>query len=310
MLIADPQRAFASSKYGSSYKQNFITTQEFTNLLEQLYARGYVLVDMDDLVSTTEGESGTAYAAKTITLPHSKKPLMLTQCQVNYYSYMIDPDGDGKADANGSGFASKLILQDGQLKNELITADGQTAVGSYDLVPILEDFIAQHPDFSYRGARATLSFTGYEGVLGYRHNTLSEAAPVLEELRNRGYRLGFYSYANSDYNASSADQIESEIQRWNKYIVPTLGQTDIMVYARSTDIADPGSYSGDKFNALQSNGFRFYLGYCADGKPWFVCDSTYVRQGRITVSAQTLTENPEWFGGIVDPASVLVETRD
>lgn len=309
MLIAEPQRAFSSAKYTDSYKNNFISTQEFSNLLNQLYANGYVLVDMDDLVSVTTSESGAAYAAKTITLPHSKKPLMLTQCQVNYYSYMIDPDGDGKADSNGAGFASRLILEDGQLKNELVTSDGQTVVGDYDLVPILESFIAQHPDFSYRGARATLSFTGYEGILGYRHDTLPDAVPVLEELRNRGYTLGFYTYANSDYSASTAAQIDSEIQRWNKYIVPTLGQTDIMVYARTADIAAPGAYTGDKFNTLQGHGFRYYLGYCTDGTPWFVCDGTYVRQGRISVSAANLIDNAAWFGGIVDPATVLVEAR-
>ena len=309
MLIAEPDRAFSSAKYADSYKKNFITTEEFRNLLSQLYSNGYVLVDMDDLVSTTEGESGAAYAAKTITLPHSKKPLMLTQCQLNYYSYMVDPDADGKPDSNGAGFASRLIVQNGELLNEMVTADGQTTVGSYDLVPILEEFIAEHPDFSYKGARATLSLTGYEGILGYRHDALAEAVPVLEELRARGYKLGFYTYANSDYNASTAGQIDSEIQRWNKYIVPTLGQTNIMVYARSADIAGPGPYSGDKFTTLQGHGFRYYLGYCTDGTPWFVCEGTYVRQGRITVSAQTLTENPEWFGGIVDPSSVLVESR-
>ncbi len=309
MLIAEPERAFADSKYSDSYKKNYISTQEFSNLLNQLYQNGYVLVDMDDLVSETTSETGTAYSAKTITLPHSKKPLMLTQCQVNYYSYMIDPNGDGKADSNGAGFASRLILENGQLKTEMVTADGQTVVGDYDLVPILESFIAEHPDFSYHGARATLSFTGYEGILGYRHDTLADAVPVLEELRNRGYRLGFYTYANSDYSASSAAQIDSEVQRWNKYIVPTLGQTDIMVYARSSDIAAPGPYSGEKFNTLQDHGFRYYLGYCTDGTPWFVCDGTYVRQGRISVSAANLTDNPGWFGGIVDPAAVLAEAR-
>lgn len=309
MLIAEPERAFADGKYANSYKTNFISTQEFSNLLNQLYTNGYVLVDMDDLVSVTTSESGAAYSAKTITLPHSKKPLMLTQCQVNYYSYMVDPDGDGKADSNGAGFASRLILEDGQLKNEMVTTDGQTVVGDYDLVPILESFIAQHPDFSYHGARATLSFTGYEGILGYRHDTLPEAVPVLEELRSRGYTLGFYTYANSDYSASTAAQIDSEVQRWNKYIVPTLGQTDIMVYARSADIAGPGPYSGDKFNTLHGHGFRYYLGYCTDGTPWFVCDGTYVRQGRISVSAANLIDNAAWFGGIVDPATVLAEAR-
>ena len=43
--------------------------------------------------------------------------------------------------------------------------------GQIDFVPILEDFIAEHPDFSYQGARAILAVTGHEGVFGYRCNT-------------------------------------------------------------------------------------------------------------------------------------------
>lgn len=309
VLIAEADRAFSDKNYGSSYKKNFITTDEFSNLLEQLYANGYVLVGMDDLVTETSTDGNTAYTAKTVALPQGKKPLMLTQTQVNYYTYMVDPDGDGVADKNGAGFASRLILQNGELKNELVTAEGQTVTGNFDLVPILEDFLETHPDFSYRGARPILAVTGYNGIFGYRNTTLSEVTPVLEELRSRGYTVAFYTYANSDYNASTVSEIEKEVTRWNENIVPVLGSTDVLVYARSADIATPGTYSGEKFNALQRLGFRYYLGFCTDGEPWFVADSTYIRQGRIIVSAANLQDNPEWFEGICDPSAVLVETR-
>ena len=43
--------------------------------------------------------------------------------------------------------------------------DGSVSVGSYDLVPLLDDFIKEHPDFSYRGAKACIAFTGYNGIL-------------------------------------------------------------------------------------------------------------------------------------------------
>ena len=41
----------------------------------------------------------------------------------------------------------------------------------------------------------------------------------------------------------------------------------------------------------------------------YVVDGSYVRQGRIMVSAQNLAEHTEWFDGILNPGAVLAETR-
>ena len=68
----------------------------------------------------------------------------------------------------------RLIALD--VDGTLLTPEGQIVTGDYDLVPILNRFIAEHPDFSYRGARAILAFTGYEGVLGYRTKPSYEGA--------------------------------------------------------------------------------------------------------------------------------------
>ena len=47
-------------------------------------------------------------------------------------------------------------------------ADGTVVTGDYDVVPILDSFIKEHPDFSYHGRKGILAMTGYDGVLGYR----------------------------------------------------------------------------------------------------------------------------------------------
>ena len=44
LLIADPSRAFKDTKYGSSYNKNFITTDEFSKIIQQLYENNYILV--------------------------------------------------------------------------------------------------------------------------------------------------------------------------------------------------------------------------------------------------------------------------
>ena len=52
----------------------------------------------------------------------------------------------------GDGFATRIVIgEDGKPTCEMVMDDGTVSTGSYDLVPLLEDFIQEHPDFSYTG---------------------------------------------------------------------------------------------------------------------------------------------------------------
>ena len=139
--------------------RSWFTGEEFQKILQSLYERGFVLVQMHDIAYETTAEDGSVcFKEGDIMLPPGKKALVMSQDDVCYYEYM-----------EGDGFASRIVIgEDGRPACEMRLDDGSIAVGSYDLVPILEDFIDEHPDFSYRGARAVLTFTGYNGILGYR----------------------------------------------------------------------------------------------------------------------------------------------
>lgn len=332
LLVADPARAFQYPGYGNSINMNFVTTGEFSKILQQLYDNGYILVDLDDLVTTETNASGkTVYKANTLYLPSGKKPFMLTQTHVNYNYYLIDSDNDKRPDANGGGFASKLLWNGTNFTCEMVDANGKTVTGNYDLVPLLEDFIASHPDFSYRGARANLALTGYNGLLGYRTHPAYEAdnlrsaselfgqaqyekekqdaTAVIKALRERGYTISCYTYSNMSYGDADLALLKGDLQLWKNSVTPILGDTQVLTYARVSDIAGKGAYSGEKFNALQDFGFRYYLGFCTDGKPWVVVEDNYVRQGRILVSGANLAYHGDWFKGMFDAASVLNTTR-
>ena len=165
-LIVDPARAFPDKQFGASYKLNFVTLDEFTKILDQIYANGYVLVDFDSFVEEVVAEDGTVtFKSKPIYLPAGRKPVMLTTTLVNYFNYMIAEDDDGKY---GDGFARKLLVDNGKLVNEYQESNGNIVYGAYDLIPVLENFIEAHPDFSYQGARAIVAVTGEEGIFGYR----------------------------------------------------------------------------------------------------------------------------------------------
>lgn len=324
LLVADPERGFSHETYGYSINRNFITTEEFSKILQQLYDNGYILVDLDDFTTTETTDNGTVvYKAQSLQLPNGKKPIMLTQTNVNYNYYLIDGNGDKIPDGDGTGIASKLLWDGVNFSCEMVTASGSTVTGAYDLVPILEDFIKKHPDFSYRGARATLALTGYNGLFGYRthpsakdvfgeiayEQAIQDAKTVANALRNSGYRLACYTYENIAYGTSSITQIKSDLNGWTNEVVPILGDLDVFTFAQLTDITTDPAYSGEKYDLLNNLGFRYYLGFCEDGKPWISITDNYVRQGRIMVTGSNLAHHSGWFTNMFDPSSVLDTNR-
>ena len=321
MLINDHVRAFGNEQYGDSIRRNYMTTTEFSNILEQLYNNGYVLVNPEQFTDTVTDENGNLiHVAKDLRLPMGKSPVVITQTNVNYDLYLTDGNDDGYADKEGSGYASRLVLDaDGSVVCEYVDANGETLTGNYDLIPILDDFIAEHPDFSYMGAKAIIALSGHEGLFGYRTTEehkqfygeayhaqeVAGAKKVAQALVDNGYELAYYTYSNSPYGNKSADYIREELDMWNAEATPIVGQLDTIVFAQKSDITEGLIYMGDKHNVLQEAGFVYYIGFCTDGSPWAIVVDDYVRQGRILVGGSALSGNQSWFASMFDADSVL-----
>ena len=313
VLIEDPTRAFSDKEYGGLYNRNFVTTEEFSRILQNLYANNYVLVDFDSFISSNAGTDGTqTFFADGVMLPEGKKPVMITETMVNYFNYMIDKDSDGDY---GDGFASRLVVTpSGDVKAEYVDANGQTLTGDYDLVPILESFIKAHPDFSYQGARATLAVTGSEGIFGYRINTsvistkgndyyseqVAGAQKVVEALRAKGYTMACFTYDNVSYKEKNANQISADLTSWTNEISPVIGDVDILVYARTCDIGD---YTGNKFTVLYNAGFRFFV--TNGSEPATTVNSSFVKQTRLMVTGEHMAWNASDFSELFDCNAVL-----
>ncbi len=320
VLMADPTRAcnkdVSGAELSGSYNKNFVSVEEFSRILNQLYAANYVLVDFDSFITSVPGVDGnSSFFSKSIYLPQGKKPIMITETMVNYFEYMVDPDKDGKLDGTGHGFANKLVVDaNGEIKASYVDANGQTLVGNYDLVPVLEAFIQEHPDFSYQGARAILAVTGSEGVFGYRTNTsyvarfgqafydneVVEAKKVVEALRDKGYTIASYTYSNQDYRKQNTLQIQAEIKNWNDQIVPILGKVDTIVFARASDIE---AYSGTTFDVLYNDGLRFFLN--SGSSPRVDVNTTFIRQTRLMVTGESMAWYSSQFSNYFDCNVVL-----
>lgn len=325
MLIADIQMSLRHQTRAQMIINNFITTDEFSRILQELYDNGYILVKPSDFVETSVNAEGeTVFTPKTLYLPAGKKPLMITQTNVNYNVYLVDSDGDRKADKYGGGFANKLVLDSsGNITCEMINSTGQTVYGDFDLIPILDAFVEENPDFSYRGAKAIIALTGYNGLFGHRtqpdavltwgqeiyDDAVVQAKAVAERLRETGYILACYSYDNVSYGDIISAQIDQDLTKWDNEVVPILGEVDILVYAQGDDIVSGKVYSGEKYQALKNHGFNYFIGFCSGSEGWFYTDTGYARQGRILVTGTNLANHSDWFMGMFYASNVLDSAR-
>lgn len=288
-LIMDPSKAFDGDAWEKKYWQIMVTGEEFQKILQSLYERGFVLVQMHDIAYETTAEDGSVcFKEGDIMLPPGKKALVMSQDDVCYYEYM-----------EGDGFASRIVIgEDGRPACEMRLDDGSIAVGSYDLVPILEDFIDEHPDFSYRGARAVLTFTGYNGILGYRtapsyvdigyvdigfdyEQEREDAARVAECLKACGYELASHTWGHRNMGLMPLEDFIRDTDQWEEQVEPLIGPCDIIAFPFGSDIGDwrPYDTKNERFQYLYSKGFRYFCN--VDTSQYYIqIGEKHMRQGR------------------------------
>jgi hypothetical protein len=297
-LIVDSERAFRSSSSGG-YNQYMATVEEFRKILDELYKRDFVLVNITDVAREVEGK----FTQGEIFLPAGKKPIVMSQDDVNYYKYMT-----------GDGFARKLVVRDGELVEEYVEADGKVVYGEYDMVSILEKFIGEHPDFSYRGARAILALTGYEGVLGYRtqagaeerESEVAAARPVVAALKEKGWVFASHSWGHIAMRDVSVARVVTDSDKWEAEVKPVVGETEIFIYPHGQDLAGVGAYSGEKYETLRAKGFRYFCNVDGSSPYWVQIREDYVRQGRRNIDGYRMYYNP----GLLDDLFVVSEVWD
>lgn len=242
-LIVDPKVAFSSST-SNGYNFWMTTVGEFKGMLPILLEKGFVIYRLEEMLDFDE--NGNA-KPKDIYLPAGKKPLILSVDDVNYYYYM---QRDG-------GFPLRLDINDqGETVTVMKQADG-SEVQTYDgdVFPIVEQFVKEHPEFSYRGAKGIVAVTGYEGVFGYRINELQKfrtaadaklpvhtpeeeaaieagAIKVAQGLRANGWELASHSFTHGQYfrkGTITVDQLKYEISEINKKVIPYTGEMKIFI---------------------------------------------------------------------------------
>ena len=281
-LVVDPERAFDDGSSSQGYANYMVTQKEFTAILESLYARDYVLVNPEDFASVDDGGK---MEYRDIMLPKDKKPLVLSVDDLSYYEYM-----------ENDGFASKLVLDgDGTVRNEYVDAEGETQIGAFDVTTMVDDFIAEHPDFTYRDARGLIAMTGYNGVFGYRTSasqypeskTLKadqkDAKEIAEAMKDSGWVFASHSWGHIATGTVSMGRLERDTKLWKDEVQPLVGKTMHYIYPFGSDIAQTQSYSGARYEFFKDQGFKYFYGIDGTIRSWMQQGDNYQRQMRINV---------------------------
>lgn len=281
-LIVDPGRAFDEGSSSQGYADYMVTQKEFAAILDELYVRDYVLVNPEDFASLDE-QGQMEY--RDIMLPQGKKPVVLSIDDLSYYEYM-----------EGDGFASKLVLdKDGKVRNEYVDAEGKTQVGAFDVTTMVDDFVAEHPDFTYRDARGLIAMTGYNGAFGYRTSasqypqskTLEadqkKAAEIAEAMKNSGWVFASHSWGHIATGTVSMDRIKRDTKLWKAEVEPIVGKTGHYIYPFGSDIARTQRYAGERYQFFKDQGFDYFYGVDGTTRTWMQQGDEYQRQMRINV---------------------------
>ena len=279
-VVAYPELAFDGDSKSDGIDDWMVTAGEYLKILESVYEKGYVLVDIADCWSEQTDESGqTRMVKNTLYLPEGKKPLILSYDDVNYYEYML-----------ANGFTYKLIIgEDGKLWSWGLDPQGNEVVSrDLDAVTILDKFVEEHPDFSPFGAKGCLSLTGYEGILGYRTQTDSKSwtaeqeanrqkeieavKPIVAELKRTGWTFGSHTWGHISLNTRTFDAVTADMQKWFAEVGSLVGETSVLFYPFGGRLdGDDVQQSGPAFRWMQEHGFRIFCSVGIDS--WSKCKS-------------------------------------
>ena len=253
-LIYDPAKTFIGDYQTQDFDESYVTVNEYRRMLDRLYENNFILYDIRKLCIINA--DGTV-SPNTIYVPEGKKPLVMSFDDASYYDYMAP-----------YGFVQGVdIDEEGNPVTFMWNDDGtKTYVEDGDYQPILEKFIDEHPDFTYGGARGTIAFTGYEGVLGYRTNEIDspdyqqiaeEAQRVAEGLKARGWTFASHSYGHRDFFERDEEWYADDTARWEREVVPIIGPTEIFIYPFGTN---PTDWNDPKQLNFIAHGFKIFCG--------------------------------------------------
>lgn len=198
-------------------------------------------------------------------------------------------------------------------KNEIISYDNE-------FIPILENFIKKHPDFSINGAKGVINLTGYDGILGYRtshtniqnrQSEIEQAQKVVDRLKSNGWQFACHSYGHYHMNKISNEKFKQEITLWQNEVEPIIGKTSIYVYPFGEWQVFENGKICEKHKMLQAYGFKLFCGVGMQSFFNYLPNKNYkvLFMDRKCVDGRTISSNNKELSNFFNPLKVLDASR-
>jgi hypothetical protein len=285
-LIVYPELAFRRDGQSNGLRDYMVTQSEFVKILNKLYENNFVLIDSHLLFSTSTNDT---IVKRDLYIPEGKKPLILSLDDINYLRNEF-----------GRGLANKLVFDsNGNVATEIITPDKKTIVTrDGDSIPIIDDFVKAHPDFSFSGAKGIIGVTGFDGVLGYRTNVaqyptrdadIIKVKELAKKLKETGWVFASHSYSHQEPfkdDVISLNGLKYDTEKWDAGVRPLVGDTDIFI----GPFGQVFPANSEKRNYLVSKGFKLIFGVGMD--LYIEYFPNYIMQNRADIDGIRLIKTP------------------
>ena len=180
-----------------------------------------------------------------------------------------------------------------------MTAKSPPGAGILDAIPMLDKFVEEHPDFSPFGAKASLSLTGYCGILGYRTQTEREdqsaeheanrqrereaVKPIIEELKRTGWTFGSHTWGHINLAKKPLDTVKADTE----------------------PDGNDWTETGPIFQYLQSQGFRVFCSVGTESFSFIKKDICAVICDRLHPDGTTLRRSRERYLQFYDAKDIM-----
>lgn len=293
-LIAYPEIAKKTS-YGADLFKDCITPIEFRRSLEELYTNDFVLVDINSYLSYDE--TGNA-KLEPIIVPKGKKPLVMSFDDINYYSKNL-----------GKGTCDKIILDDKGNFAMLTIKNDKKELITYDncVVPMLEQFCKEYPDFSPFGVKGVLALTGFDGILGYRvqrdspdrEEEIKAVTPIVEALKDSGWTFASHSFGHIHFKTAGLKRVKSDTKNWKNEVASIVGDTQVYVFP----FGEYTDHSSEEFQYLLDSGFQIFCG--VGMRPYIKAYNNYLFMDRQSIDGYSLVNHTKYLEPLMDNKKVI-----
>lgn len=306
-LIVHNELAFDGDYLEQGWQNEMITANEFRRAIEDMHERGFILIDIHELY--IENDDGTI-SEPELMLPPDTQPLVFSIDDVSYYEYM-----------EGNGFAERLEIDEQHNVATLVyspTGEEELTL-SGDVMPILDQYVLDNPDFSFQGAKGILALTGFEGVLGYDVSRdqvdepdyaerVENATEVATRLKELGWLFASHSYTHAEAFKSgtmSYGRSTFDADNWEREVANIVGPSDVYI--------SPFGYSQNNNDAryrylIEEKGFNVFNPISATQNRTYHSDNLVFE--RIAFDGWTLWNDPQRLSPYMDTDVVWDTDRE